>query len=303
MRAIGIDGGGSYTRFVLFDEQKGLVKSHLVEKPSNYQLVGIEKVKEVFKEGIEKVSDGKFDVVGAGLSGVDRKKDMNVISQVFKEIKVEKFFISNDALSALWGALNGVGILMIAGTGSIVLGRNENGKTARAGGWGYMFEEYCGGFWFSNKAAVAALEFKDGMAPFTTLKDRLVEFYDLAKIEDLIYIYYSDFKKSKVAAAAQVVFEEAEKGDQVANEIVKSGVENALRMISAVKNRCEFPDDFDFSYTGGVFKSKLFLEKMKEAFYLNFPKANFLSPKFDAAVGAAIMALKNLSGENDEKRR
>jgi len=298
LRAIGIDGGGSYTRFVLFDEKKGVINSYIIKEPSNYHLVGVKKVKNVFKEGIERVSDGKYDVVGAGLSGVDREKDMEIISSIFKEINVEKVVISNDALSALWGALNGVGILMIAGTGSIVLARNESGKVERAGGWGYMFEEYCSGFWFANKAAIAALEFRDGMGPFTTLKEKLPSFYGLSKIEDLIYLYYSNFKKSKIASAAIIVFEEAQKGDEVARRIVEKGIENALKMIEAVQKKCDFSDDFNFSYTGGIFNSRFFLENMKKAFYARFAKAKFVSPKFGADVGAAIMAMEKMKNKD-----
>src|ERR1700735_156549 len=48
---------------------------------------------------------------------------------------------------ALAGATAGKpGIVMIAGTGSIAFGRNAGGRTARAGGWGFIFGDEGGAF-------------------------------------------------------------------------------------------------------------------------------------------------------------
>ena len=291
MRAIGIDGGGSHTRFVLYDEKDGVMNSVEIDASSNYHLVGVDTVKKVFKEGIERVSHGSFDVIGAGLSGVDRDNDMKTMSKIFETLNVHDFIVSNDGIAALWGATAGVGVLMIAGTGSLVIGRNARGEVHRAGGWGYMFDEYCSGFWFSNRAAVAALEQKDGLGPETTLSQRFIEFYNLNDIEDIIYLYYSNFEKSKVASAAKLVFEEAVNGDEIAMKIVKNGIEKAMEMIDTVKEKCGFAENFVFSYTGGLFKSKYFLKRIKRAFEAYFPDGDFITPKFGADVGAALMAI------------
>src|SRR5690606_40864022 len=37
------------------------------------------------------------------------------------------------------GVPSGVGIALIAGTGSIAFARNERGETGRSGGWGHIF--------------------------------------------------------------------------------------------------------------------------------------------------------------------
>ncbi len=294
MKAVGIDGGGSGTRFVLLDEERGLLKTYTASIPSNYHLVGVKKLEKVLKKGIGQVSkDGEFDVLGAGLSGVDREEDIKIVSEILSSLKVKRFSVSNDAIAALWGALNGEGILMIAGTGSIIIGRNKKGEIARAGGWGYLLEEYCSGYWFANKAAVATLKMVDGTGKFTSLSGRIKDFYSLRDERQLVYIYYSNFDKSKIAAAAPIVFEEAELGDEVANGIVKTGIENALEMIYAVKRRCGFGKYFEFSYGGRVFSSSFFIKRFREVFSREFPSASFTKPRFDAATGAAVMALED----------
>lgn len=295
MRTIGIDGGGTNTRFVLYDDKAGLIKRVKIEAPSNYLLVGIEKTKEVFSRGIKAVApDGNFDSLGAGLSGAGRPEDLKIIGHILDDLGVKKHVIANDGITALWGAIGGVGILMISGTGSLVIGRTSDGEINRAGGWGYLIDEYCGGYWFANKAAVAALEYRDGMGEPTELYDRLIKFHNLDRIEGLVDFYYKDFDKSKVAAFTREVFAAAENNDRVAESIVDEGLSNAMRMIRAVSNKCDFKNSFDFSYTGGAFNSNYFIERFKKLFKKEFPLSTFKAPEAGADIGAALMALNEL---------
>ncbi len=136
MRAIGIDGGGGHTSFVLYDEIEGILNSMKIDSPSNYHLVGLDEVKRIFESGIKRVSSGSdFDTIGAELSGVDRASDKKFISEIFEKIGVKSFAVSNDDVAALWRATNGIDVLMIAGTGSLVIGRNARGEVRRALGW------------------------------------------------------------------------------------------------------------------------------------------------------------------------
>lgn len=293
MKAIGIDGGGSKTDFCLYDESGNVLNMLLLDEPSNYHLVGLEKVKQVISEGIEKVSKGfTFDVVGAGLSGVDREVDKQKIISIFKELGIKKFFIQNDGVAALWGAIGGVGVLVIGGTGSIAIARNEAGEINRAGGWGYAFEEYCGGYWFVTKAIKALLDHKDGLEIGSVLEKQLTEFFEVEKVEDLIYLYYSgNFDKARISAGSKVVLEAAQTGDELSMRILKDGLENIMKMIGMLDKRSKFSGKFIFSYTGGIFKSDYFLKRFKRVFEIYFPKATFQDPKFDPAVGAAMMAI------------
>ncbi len=293
MIAIGIDGGGSKTDFCLYDESGKILNTLLLDEPSNYHLVGVDKVRSVISEGIKKVSQNySFDVVGAGLSGVDRDADKSKMESIFKALDIKKFFIQNDGVAALWGATGGVGILVIGGTGSIAIARNEDGKINRAGGWGYAFEEYCGGYWFVTKAIKALLDHKDGLEIGSILEGRLTEFFEVKKVEDLIYLYYSgEFDKAKISSGSKIVLEAAQEGDELAMLILKDGLENVMKMIAVLDKRSQFSGKFIFSYTGGVFKSEYFLKRFKRVFEIYFPLATFTEPKFTPSVGAAMMAI------------
>ena len=59
------------------------------------------------------------------------------------------------ALEAAFGA--GPGVIAIAGTGSIVYGRDAAGHTARAGGWGFAVSDEGSGYWIGRRAISAIL--------------------------------------------------------------------------------------------------------------------------------------------------
>ncbi len=59
------------------------------------------------------------------------------------------------ALEAAFGS--GPGVIVIAGTGSIAYGRNAEGQTARAGGWGFAISDEGSGHWIGRTAVAAAI--------------------------------------------------------------------------------------------------------------------------------------------------
>src|SRR5437764_3315818 len=91
-------------------------------------------------------------------------------------IRTRRLIVTNDAVSALAGATaSGQGIITIAGTGSIAFGRNASGRTARAGGWGYIFGDEGSGFDIVRQALRAALRMEEGWGPSTRLREVLIE--------------------------------------------------------------------------------------------------------------------------------
>ncbi len=63
------------------------------------------------------------------------------------------------ALEAAFGS--GPGVIVIAGTGSIAYGRNSDGRTARAGGWGFAISDEGSGHWIGRMAVAAAVHAAD----------------------------------------------------------------------------------------------------------------------------------------------
>src|SRR5207302_4816203 len=112
-----------------------------------------------------------FEAACFGMSGgPDDKRE--ILAGI---LRTPNLIVTNDAVIALAGATaSGQGIIAIAGTGSIAFGRNASGRTARAGGWGYIFGDEGSGFDIVRQALRAALRMEEGWGPATRLREVLL---------------------------------------------------------------------------------------------------------------------------------
>ncbi|MGG6429020.1 N-acetylglucosamine kinase [Acetobacter ghanensis] len=79
--------------------------------------------------------------------------------------------LENDVQTAHRAAFaGGAGIFVLAGTGSVAQASTADGRTARAGGWGWLFGDEGGGYWIGCHALNHAARFLDDpdvpFAPF-----------------------------------------------------------------------------------------------------------------------------------------
>jgi N-acetylglucosamine kinase-like BadF-type ATPase len=102
-----------------------------------------------------------------GIAGVDRAEDAAIIRSIMRRIgNKAPVLVVNDALIALEaGAGDGPGIVLIAGTGSICYGRNDEELAGRAGGWGYILADEGSGWWMGQRAIQAVMRQADGEGP------------------------------------------------------------------------------------------------------------------------------------------
>jgi N-acetylglucosamine kinase-like BadF-type ATPase len=132
----GVDGGGSKTLAVVVDAQ-GHERGHGMAGSANHTAVGLEQAVAHICAAVEeatRTADCHLPLHAAwlGIAGIDRPADY---AMLFPHIRglAAAVHLTNDAelpLSALDGT---VGVALIAGTGSIALGRDQHGTTARAG--------------------------------------------------------------------------------------------------------------------------------------------------------------------------
>jgi N-acetylglucosamine kinase len=165
MRYLGIDGGGSKTSFLLVDEYYNEVCHHQTG-PSNYLSVGSQAARESIVQGLSLLTEPP-NIVCAGFAGAGRPEGVAFYRDVLQSLlPAAQVIIESDAFIASIGAI-GVdpGILLIAGTGSIVIGRDKDRTMFRVGGWGPYFGDEGSGFWIGREAVRAALRSIDVNAP------------------------------------------------------------------------------------------------------------------------------------------
>jgi glucosamine kinase len=81
-------------------------------------------------------------------------------------------------------------LLLIAGTGSIVIGRDKDRSMFRVGGWGPYFGDDGSGFWIGREAVRAALRSMDSQAP-TEFTERIAEALGLKSMPEIVSAWAS----------------------------------------------------------------------------------------------------------------
>jgi N-acetylglucosamine kinase-like BadF-type ATPase len=179
----------------------------------------------------------------------------------------DQTLVTDDAVIALAGATAGEpGIVVIAGTGSIALGRNAGARTARAGGWGYLFGDEGGAFWIARQALRAALRLEEGWGVPTSLRARLLDYTGRRNINDLMHrCYTAEFPRPRVASLSTLVNHAAEDGDPTAVEILDTAARELALLAVAVRGQLfQAGESTLVTYSGGVFGSRIVLSRFRD---------------------------------------
>jgi N-acetylglucosamine kinase-like BadF-type ATPase len=138
-----------------------------------------------------------------------------------------------DAQSAWDGALGGsAGILVLSGTGSIVVGRNGRGRWARAGGYGPLLGDEGSGFWIGRAWLRATTPSR---------ADR-----------SLLAIARAPAPVPRIAARARQALVRARAGDRVAVRIVGDAQRHLAGMVASVATRLELSPPVRMSWAGSL---------------------------------------------------
>jgi N-acetylglucosamine kinase-like BadF-type ATPase len=246
---LGIDGGGSKTRALLADRD-GKLRGCGSAPSSNYQSVGWEAatsaLDEAIREALRQV-DPEDRIVAAcfGLAGVDRPADHEAYSAWLRNQGYAlRFTIVNDAeLVLAAGTPAGWGLALICGTGSICYGRAPDGRSARAGGWGYLLGDEGSGYDIGVQALRLATQTADGRAHAHTILSAILEHWHLNDPAELIgYVYRPATTRATVAALGGLIAALAQRGDGDAQAIMDQAARELGRLAAAVVRRLDLKE-------------------------------------------------------------
>ena len=191
---LGIDGGGTKTRCVLADETTVLAKA--MTGGCSVIRLGEQKAREALHTAIRqvcaaaKMTPDRVSAVCIGVTGAARPeiaaKIRSILAELISESARAKIEVVGDTVIALEAAFGaGPGVVAIAGTGSIVYGRDAAGHTERAGGWGFAVSDEGSGYWIGRRAVSAILNSLDqGME--TALTAMVLRAWKLNTIDELV---------------------------------------------------------------------------------------------------------------------
>jgi len=295
---LGVDGGQSST-YALIGDRTGRVLGWGRGGPSNHVAESEGRAKftsailgclsaACAEAGLDPASI-RFAACCLGFSGGPADKE-GILREILAS---DRTLVTHDALIALSGATAGEpGLITIAGTGSIAFGRNAAGKTARAGGWGYIFGDEGGGFYIARQALRAALRFEEGWSAPTSLRSLLLAATGASDANELLHRFYTpEFSRPRIAGFAKLVDEAAENGDGIAREILVDAAEKLAALAGAVRKQLfNEVEPVRLAYIGGVFRSRVVLEHFREL-------TAATPPIYGPAAGALLEAYRSAGVE------
>lgn len=310
---IGVDGGGTKTQAVLLNENHDILAEGF-SGASNPLRVGIETALANVFNAIEKACDAanrsRSDIAAivGGLAGVRRADLRNSIKQRLSEhYRIKLVEITTDAEIALYGVDYGnAGLVLIAGTGSVCLGKNDDGETAVAGGWGPLAGDEGGGAGIARRALQSIAKASDGRGDKTILSKYAVEYFRALSADDLtVAIYSPQMDNARIAGFAEFVVKAAQKDrDKIATRILnEAGFELGIAANAVIKKLNLRRKKLPIGYVGSIFKSgKLITDSLMETIHQTAPKAFLTTPKLFPANAAAEMAV-NLFEQNGSRKK
>jgi N-acetylglucosamine kinase-like BadF-type ATPase len=261
---LGIDGGGTATVALLARMVDG--QPHLIGRgeagPANPQVVGFERAWETLSLAVHRAfADALIEPMPVAsavlaLAGAGRDEDRRRLEQWSQASQLaDRFEQVNDALPPLAaGTPEGWGVALVAGTGSLAFGRSADGRTARAGGWGYLFGDEGSAYQIALAGLRAVAAANDGRGQATLLSERLMAALSAHRPQDLVpAVYQANLDRTALASLAPLVTAAAVEGDPVAGQIVEQSAADLAAMVASVVRQLQLaPDGFPLALAGGV---------------------------------------------------
>ena len=261
---LGIDGGGTKTTCAVGDDSRILATA--TAGPSNIVRGGEARARESLQQSVHQacaaagIALGQVARTCVGGSGAARPELGEVVRRILGEVLPTPVAVVGDMEIALEAAFDSCpGVIVIAGTGSIAYGRNAQGNTARAGGWGFAVSDEGSAHWIGRAAVSAVLRASDQAyrAPENILcgglANALCKAWGATSLADLARAANSipppDFAALFPAVAAS--------DDVLAVQVLRSAGRELAQTATIVVSRL-FPKDeagpVPVAMTGGVFR-------------------------------------------------
>ena len=307
---MGIDGGGTFTRVAVADldgNVLGFAKTEGAHPDKNHQ--PSENVQQAIAEALRDAGSSVEAVhytVG-GFAGVDALEDLVWAQQFLADSGLqENTHVLNDAVVAQFGAfLGGSGIMAIAGTGSIVVGKTESGSIVR--NYDFHHEQEASAR-FLSYSVIYELITRDAGPENQVLLTGVLDFWGAKTIEDLRELAASGFCEDRIEARNRLsemgtmVTNEAAGGSPIAISACEKVIDTlgtGIGLVSAVFSAEVVP----LALVGGVARNPFTQNLIHQ--YLDDGKTNksylYQQPKLSPVLGAVLYALKEVKGQTGEE--
>ena len=242
MFVAGIDGGGTHTRIEVRDMENQLLRRGEFG-PFNVNSIGEAAYRSLLREVFTwcggMAGCARLCVGAAGISNPNVKRilDEELETANFRG----KWYLCGDQEIALRGAMDGPGVAVISGTGSICFGKNGEGRTARSGGFGHIIDDGGSGYALGRDVLSSAARAADGRAKAEEILREVCQRLGGGPEKIVPFVFAPETDKAVIAKFSHIALSQAEKGDPEAMEILNRGAGELYALVAAVQENLGIP--------------------------------------------------------------
>ena len=296
---IGIDGGGSKTVFAISDES-GKILGTALAGSAFYKQIGEEGVIDLLRNGVAEVcrfAEGDATDIASVCFGMPAWGESPVNDKIIEEKILSTFpewniHIVNDCEVGWAGSLELYpGINIVAGTGSIAFVKNEEGVTARCGGWSEWFGDEGSGYWLGVKCVQLFSRQSDGRDERGPLYEIVRKELNLSVDEEIIDLFEQEYlhKRDKIASLQKLLLQAAKEGDVYAVDTYAQAAKELYDIVCGVKKKIFADKNCLVSCSGGIFKTGDVIRKPFRKL-LEADGMELTESKAEPYVGAVLLA-------------
>jgi N-acetylglucosamine kinase-like BadF-type ATPase len=295
----GIDGGGTRSRIAVCDGS-GTIVARVEGGSTNIYSVSsgeaFKNIEAVLNSALRTCSLTRDDLCGGclGSAGLGRNAERELFRGFFNALLGEGVPVQlcTDAELLLAGGLGcGEGYCLIAGTGSVALGRSLDGMLVRAGGFGYLLGDEGAAAWIGKTAIARSLRSIEDRDLPTCMPERITTACALEEPSDLIRYVHRDADKAAVAALAPLVTQAAREGDPLALDILGTGAAELALLVHSVAKRSPRIKNRELVLAGGVIEhDEILTGKLKSLLASQEGSLALAEPRGSALDGACLLA-------------
>ena len=209
-------------------------------------------------------------------------------------LPLQRTRVVSDCQTACFGATLGrPSVMIIAGTGSIVVAQNEKGQRERVGGWGHILGDAGSAYWMAVEAIKAAIAADEGLGPATRLGRLVRQWFKVKKLTEVVPIIHGpEFTKERFAMLASHLAGKADSRDTAFREICqRAAQELASQALAAVKLARVKTRPLPVYLVGGVLTNNELVRSGLVAALKNSSAVRIVKPRLSPLLGAAALAL------------
>jgi glucosamine kinase len=305
---LGIDAGGTKTRCVVGDEHGVVGRSQ--GSSCKIQRVGEAEARHALHAVVTEacqaagVSAGKIGQVCIGISGASNPDVAELVRRILGEVVSAPVEVLGDITVAQEAAFgDSAGCMVVAGTGSIAVGRNEEGTMARAGGWGPEVSDEGSGYWIGRAAVAATLRALDA-GESTALLAGILDAWRLATCEDFIRAASVSPPLDFVQIFPKVL-QAAEQDDELAGEILRrAGCELAELALAVIRRLWPGTQWVRVAISGGILENSALTRLALAGALRNArPQIAISFAHIEPVMGALALARKTRANHQGHKER